>query len=382
MSTKLETILNHPIYDNLRNRTDILFLCFGGSHAYGTNNENSDIDIRGVKIDSFADILLMSDIEDEERDTDSDTVIYGLNKFLNLATDCNPNIIEMLGCAKEDYAMVSPLGQMLLDNRKLFLSKKAYDSFAGYARGQFNRMRNALLSIDTTCCEKQFYLRDSLQRLHTHLEKQFPTFTSDMITYHIYDENETELTFENKTMRIDNIVVNVVGLDAYYIDANGIQQQIDLENTKLALNINAVNINPKEFKSIYTEISSFMRDYDKYIGHRNKKKDDYHIDKHANHLERLYDMGIDIFEQHDIMTNRVGRGAENLRFTLSGGWRNTDNKYKPEFFDYIDAKAVRLSKACDNSTLPDKPDYEQIKTFKLQLMKTIVLDYLKKGDEL
>ena len=70
-----------PIFDNkdISGRIDIL--CLGGSYAYGTNTEDSDIDIRGVAHNSAQNILLGKDFE-HVRISSIDTTIYSLNKLL------------------------------------------------------------------------------------------------------------------------------------------------------------------------------------------------------------------------------------------------------------------------------------------------------------
>ena len=65
-----------------------------------------------------------------------------MEKIFKLLISCNPNTIEMLGLKPEHYLYVSPLGQMILDNKQLFLSKKALNSFSGYAMAQLNRLNN------------------------------------------------------------------------------------------------------------------------------------------------------------------------------------------------------------------------------------------------
>lgn len=48
---EIKSLLHNEQYDFLRNNenlgNNIVLLGLGGSHAYGTNNENSDVDIRG-----------------------------------------------------------------------------------------------------------------------------------------------------------------------------------------------------------------------------------------------------------------------------------------------------------------------------------------------
>lgn len=77
-------------------------------------------------------------------DTETDTVIYSFNKLINLLISCNPNTIEILGCKPEHYLYLNEEGKLLLENRKLFLSKRCINSFGGYAYQQLNRLTNAL----------------------------------------------------------------------------------------------------------------------------------------------------------------------------------------------------------------------------------------------
>ena len=111
---------------------NIILLGLGGSHAYGTNVEGSDVDIRGIALNSKKDILCGHQFKQVVHE-ETDTVIYSVNKIIDLLTNCNPNTIEMLGLKPEHYLYLHPIGKELLANRKLFLSKRAMYSFGGYA---------------------------------------------------------------------------------------------------------------------------------------------------------------------------------------------------------------------------------------------------------
>ena len=65
-------------------------------------------------------------------DTETDTTVYAFNKLLGLLINCNPNTIELLGCKPEHYFVLTPIGRQLLDQRKMFLSRRAINSFGGY----------------------------------------------------------------------------------------------------------------------------------------------------------------------------------------------------------------------------------------------------------
>lgn len=51
------------------------------------------------------------------------------------------------------------------------------------------------------------------------------------------------------------------------------------------------------------DMTNVLGTYEK-LNHRNHKKDDNHLNKHAMHLVRLYLMCLDILEKEDIITYR------------------------------------------------------------------------------
>lgn len=81
-------------------------------------------------------------LEKKEKDADgnllSEETSYELTKFMRLCQNFNPNVIPLLWVSTFEH--VDPLGQVLIDNRHIFNSKKAIDSFAGYAFRQLEKM--------------------------------------------------------------------------------------------------------------------------------------------------------------------------------------------------------------------------------------------------
>ena len=113
-------IITRPEYDFLKHNKhlgdNIILLALGGSYAYGTNKEGSDIDLRGIALNSKEEILLGKDF-DEVVDRATDTTIYSFNKMLNLLSKNNPNTIEILGCKPEHYLYMSPIAKELIERR-------------------------------------------------------------------------------------------------------------------------------------------------------------------------------------------------------------------------------------------------------------------------
>lgn len=116
-------------YDFLRTNenlgSNIILLTLGGSHAYGMDKEYSDVDVRGISLNSKPDILLGTDFE-QVVDVDTDTTIYSFNKMIRLLMSNNPNTIEQLGCSPQHYFYLSEIGKELLDNRKMFCRRSAF----------------------------------------------------------------------------------------------------------------------------------------------------------------------------------------------------------------------------------------------------------------
>lgn len=123
-----------------------IYLARHGSKAYGTSIPESDEDFKGVCIKPKECYLgFLQKFEQHEhmgsKSDGIDSVVYSLEKFANLAADCNPNIIETLWCDDSDVIKCDEFGERLRDMKELFLSKKAKFTFSGYAHSQLQRIK-------------------------------------------------------------------------------------------------------------------------------------------------------------------------------------------------------------------------------------------------
>ena len=142
----IKNVWKNKEYDKIKNdknvKDKIVFITLGGSYAYGTNIKDSDIDIRGIILTPI-DTLLANENFEQVIDNKTDTTLYTVNKIFSLLINCNPNCIELLGC--KDYLIENEkIANIILDNKKLFLSKKAINSFGGYASQQLHRLNNQI----------------------------------------------------------------------------------------------------------------------------------------------------------------------------------------------------------------------------------------------
>ncbi len=321
-------LMNSSKYDFLRTHPRLgerlILVGLGGSYAYGTAHEGSDVDFRGVTLNLPSDLLGMTEFEQYEDDR-TDTVIYSFNKIVKLLLECNPNTIELLGLDENQYLLKTALGQELLDKRRLFLSKRAAKSFGGYASAQLRRLQNALARDSMPQRERERHIYNSVKNALEDFQRKNEMFDRGDIRIYIDESDNPEFDTE------------------IFIDA---------EYKHLPL---------RDYAKIQNAMNNVIRDYDK-IGKRNKKKDDNHLNKHAMHLIRLFMMGIDILEKGEIRTHRTN-DLELLRSIRRGDFQKADGTFKQEFYDLLSEYENRLERAVQSTRLPDNPDMEEVERF-------------------
>ncbi len=79
-------------------------------------------------------------MKDPSRGKEYDLSIYNIVKYFSLCMDCNPNMIDSLFTSSSCVLFVTSVGSMVRDKRRLFLSKKAWPRFKGYAHQQLHKM--------------------------------------------------------------------------------------------------------------------------------------------------------------------------------------------------------------------------------------------------
>ena len=305
----------------------------GGSHAYGTNVQESDLDLRGCALEKQSDLIGFSKFE-QVVDIETDSVIYSFNKLIGLLVDNNPNTIEILGCKPEHYLHLTDVGQQLIDNRDLFLSKKCIYSFAGYACQQLNRLNNILARGRFSQTDKEKQILNSLKGAMLSFEERYKSFDEGFIRLSIGESKKQDLDFE------------------------------------IFLDVNLNKYPLRDFIGVLSEMQNILRSYSK-INHRNKKKDAEHLDKHAMHLIRLYLMAIDILEKEEIITYRE-KEREILLDIRNGKFRREDGTYDDSFFEMLEEYRERFEYAARNTSLQDNPDMRKIEEFVMGINTRII----------
>lgn len=313
---------------------NIILLTLGGSYAYGTNNEDSDLDVRGCTLNTKTQILTGENFEQFVNKA-TDTTIYSFNKLISLLCNMNPNTCEMLGNKPEYYFYVSPIGQELIDNARLFLSKKAIYSFGGYANQQLRRLEN-----------KSSRLVEQAQN-EEHIYKT--------IEHAAYD-------FKNKYFDMPDDAIKL------YID-EAVQEGYE---TEIFMDVNLYHYPLRDYKGMWSEMQNIVKAYAK-IGKRNEKAiENNKLGKHMMHLIRLYMMCIDILEKEKIITYR--EDEHNLLMSIRNGEYLDSNKQPTSsFYDLLNEYEKRFEYAKNNTSLPDAPNYKKINEFKMYVNERVVV---------
>ncbi len=313
----------------------VMLLGLAGSYSYGTNIRTSDIDIRGIALNQKSDLIGLTRFE-QYVDEDTDTVIYGFNKVVGLLLSCNPNTIELLGLKPEHYLYLSDIGRLLLDNRRLFLSKRAIQSFGGYADAQLRRLQNALARDTFPQTEKERHIFNSVRNA-------------------MHDFNHRYGCFENGSLEL-------------YID-KAVNPELE---TEIFVNASVTHYPLRDYCGMWNTMANVIRDYEK-VGKRNKKKDDLHLNKHAMHLIRLFMMALDILEKGEINTYREKEHGllMDIRF---GKYRKEDGAFHESFYEMLSDFEKKLHYAAEHTDLPEEPDMAKVQELVMAINERVVRD--------
>ncbi len=312
---------------------NIILLGLGGSHAYGTDIETSDLDIRGIALNRKMDILTNENFEQFVNE-ETDTTIYGFNKIITLLSNLNPNTCELLGLKPEHYLFLNPIGQELLDNTNLFLSRKCINTFGGYSASQLYRLK----------------------------QKSSHSMHQAELEQHIYKQiNHLHEDFSSRYSAVQNDQIQL------YID-KAVQEGYD---TEIFMDVNLNHYPLRDYCSLWSELQNIVKSYGK-IGMRNSKAIEHgKISKHAMHLIRLQYMLLDILRGNGIITYRE-KEHDLLMDIRNGKYTKDDNQMTDDFYDILSEVEKEVEYAKENSSLPDKPDYKKINEFVASINERVV----------
>lgn len=325
-----------------------IFQFTSGSHQYGTSRPDSDVDKRGVfiapirtafdifqsnfvcagtlgqelkaakealengdltAVQNHLDAAMKTDRGDLSlavetvRHTENDEELQELRKFMKLAADSNPNIIEFL-YVEHFIHHLSPEWELIREHRDLFLSKKARYTFAGYAIAQLRKIRMhrgyLLNPPDHKPTRSEFGLKEN-SKIAKENQNALLSIPEEWIVEHARDQVLQEKRYSS-------------ALDAW-----------------------------NSYQKWGKERNPARREMERAYG--------YDV-KHSCHLVRLCRMAVEILRDGVVLVRRPD--AEELKGILRGEWT----------YEQIEAVAANIDKELDvlytESTLRNSPDRAKI----------------------
>lgn len=325
-------------YDFLRNNeylgNNIILLGLGGSYAYNLNTPTSDLDVRGSALNSKENILLGTDFN-QVVDKETDTTIYSFNKIINLLTENNPNIIELLYLHPDHYLYKSKIGQELIDNRDLFISQKCIHAFWGYSDAQARRLDNKSARKQSQADFEKHILNSINNASYSFKERYFP-FNDDNISLYIQDSDR----------------------DDY--------------DSEIFMDINLKKYPLRDWTGMWDEMKSIVRSYNK-IGKRNSNAIAHDkLGKHQSCLIMLLFNAIDLLSTGTMSVYQTGDRRNLLMDIRKEKYLDVNSQPTNDFFELLDDLKNKFEYAKKNTVLPEFPDYKKINKFKMYVNELVV----------
>jgi hypothetical protein len=202
-----------------------------GSRAFGLSTDSSDEDRRGVYLPP-ADwhwSLVKPPEQVESFAPGVEEVVWELEKFLRLALQANPNILEVLWSPLVRHA--DGVGTELRELRTAFLSKRLFQTYSGYVLSQFRLMRKGFAKSGTFKVKHAMHL---LRLLHsgTHAMRERD------IRVDVADHREELLAVRRGERTFDEVAARALQLNAHFeaaYSATALPEKPDFERVNAFL---------------------------------------------------------------------------------------------------------------------------------------------------
>lgn len=312
-----------------------VLMAMAGSHAYGTNIETSDVDVRGIVVPPNDFITgFVGKFEASEWKKPVDGAVYGLPFYFKLAAECNPNVLELIFSDEDDYIHISTLGLELRKARKLFLSKQAHPRYKGYAFSQIKRVR-----------AHNKWLTSPPDHKPTREEFGLP-LTSPLSA----DERGAYAAL----------------IGAKHDDTSDEDFVNKLAGNNVDENVLLILLRERQ----YARASRIWVQYQTWLADRNPARAElerkYGYDtKHISHCVRLLRQGTEILERGNLIVKRPD--AEELKAIRGGAWTFEEAER------WFEAAMLEIDKVLESSKLPTRPPMDELNNLCSKLVTSCII---------
>jgi len=330
-----------------------IFMARHGSKAYGTSLPSSDEDFRGVAIAPREYYLGgVHRFEQAVCNVPVDLTIFCLRKFIGLAAQANPNILEILFVDDADRLQVSAAGERLLAAREAFISRRVKHTFSGYAASQMSRIRghNRWLRSPPTAPptraefalpERTLIPQDQLDAANAGIRQKLDGWSADFLDDLERDVREAIL----QKMSEHLAEIQVASSEELW---RGAARTIGFSE-------NFIELLDKERR--YAGKKREWDNFQTWKKGRNPARAELEAKhgfdtKHAMHLVRLVRMCREILETGKVVVRRPD--ADELLSIRAGAWT-----YE-QLVEWSERENADLEEVAKTSPLPKTPDFEAI----------------------
>lgn len=404
-------------FQDVRKSNRLLYEYIRGSVAYGTafdNMENvqSDVDTSGVFFAPQNELLgFNSNYIERIADEKNDNVWFEIGKWFELLCNSNPNIIESLWIPQRCILFENDIIKEIKENRNMFLSKKVYETFGGYAKSQIKKARGLNKAIVNPVYERltpldfvyTFYKQGStkienwleyrglkqrycglvnIPNMHevyglyydfgTHIEVEFGNKEN---FYNAIEKHQINEMFLKTLFDYFNISL-FDDIRKYDIPCYGFRGILNVNETSNELRL--ANI-PKDAKPLchiayniygYTKHCSDYKRYTDWVKNRNpnryeiNKKNTYDV-KNMYHMFRLINMCTEILNGDGVNIDRTNIDRDFLMKIRRGEFEYD------EIMNLLEIQNENMMKAYQNTKLPDDINQNEINQMLIDVRKKI-----------
>lgn len=333
---------------DLRIRGLIILECISGSKAYGLSTPQSDTDIKGVFILPKVEYYGLNYIPQVSNES-NDIVFYELRRFMELLSQNNPNILELINTPESAIIYKHPYLNEI--KPELILSKLCKNTFGKFALSQIKKAKGLKKKIVNPLAKE----RKSV------LSFCFVNYDQGAIPLEKYLEIKG---WKQENCGLVNIphMKDVYGM--YYSENSGFNGIIREDDSNEVCLSSIPKSMDQEVLMYYNRngYSSYCKEYREYWDWVAKRNDDRYENtmshgknydsKNMMHVFRLLEMAIEIAKEKKVNVLRPNR---TFLLDIKAG--------KFEYEDLIklaEEKQNAMEIAFDDSTLRDKPDLAMI----------------------
>ena len=328
-------------------------------HGLGGEFEQADA------ADDF--LVFVSDLTAQEQEIAASSKVegsvYGIQKFLRLASASNPNVLETLFCREEEIRVASPLARRLRDARELFLSGQCAQTFSGYAANQLARIRLHYQwhhhGPKAAPTRAQFDLPEAALLPPAELEAAEAAVQKQM------DRWELNLSGMEKAERVK--LLDRIRLTMAELSLASDKELWEASARWIGLDDNLVHVMKQERG--YRSAKADWRQYQGWKKNRNparaelESKHGYDT-KHGAHLVRLLRMGLEIARDGQCIVWRAGHDGDELRAIREGQW-----SYE-KLLEWAAERTLELRQLKpEDLAVPERPDHAAIEALCIEIVE-------------